>query len=171
MYQSTIFSVANSVRLYHSFPSQIIRLLISHRCVLLLYPANTIPYVTYSLGLAFFRPTDDANTRNFNEHLPSLPFPLLIVRRVACRCILWPHFYIYFVSLPRSSSFKALDVIDRKYFKPGCPIRGAVNLKSSSSHICATTWLRVGCYTSYGSCGCPLSYGVSWTYMLQEAAE
>ena len=50
-------------------------------------------------------------------------------------------------------------------------LRGAVNLKSSSSHICATTWLRVGCHTSYGSYGCPLSYGVWWTYMLQEAAE
>lgn len=41
----------------------------------------------------------DANTRNFNEHLPSLP-PSHRALRVACRCILWPHFYIYFVSLP-----------------------------------------------------------------------
>ena len=50
-------------------------------------------------------------------------------------------------------------------------IRGLVELKGCSGHICATTWLRVGCYTSYGSYGCPLSYGVWWTYMLQEAAE
>ena len=50
-------------------------------------------------------------------------------------------------------------------------IRGLVKLKGCSGHICATTWLRVGCYTSYGSYGCPLSYGVWWTYMLQEAAE
>ena len=95
----------------------------------LLYPANTIPYVTYSLGLAFFRPTPTVEARNFNEHLPPS-------HRARCALLAAAYFGRTFISISSpslaSSSFKAPAVIDRNYFEPGCPILKEISTYSVS---------------------------------------
>ena len=102
-------------------------------------PSKHNPYVTYSLGLAFFRPTPPTPTRGISTST-FLPFPSSFS---SCAALLLAAAYfgrtfIYLFRLPpslASSSFKAPVVIDRNYFEPGCPIRW--ELKSVSG-----VWIR-----------------------------